>query len=195
MTNRVTERRLSSLIWARRSSVRRLGTLALALALTCVASAAAAESRVAVVNISTLLREAPQARDANKRLNSEFAPRREELTECGEDIQAAERRLKKDGQRMDDLGRKRLVQKLSRQRRDCSRLQDEVRDDYNQRRNEELKDLQKLVNQIVADIADKRGLDVVLTEPAVLFVDDKVDLTDEVLDELERRSDARRGER
>ena len=64
------------------------------------------------------------------------------------------------------------------------RAQDEFREDFNIRRNEEMAKLQKLIQDAITALAQEERYDLVLNDGAVIFASEAVDITDKVLKRL-----------
>lgn len=73
---------------------------------------------------------------------------------------------------------------LAEMERDVTRRSREARDEFNQKRNEEVLLLQGQVARICKDIARKEAFDLVLYE--YFYASDRVDLTNRVIEELDK---------
>jgi outer membrane protein len=142
-----------------------------------------AEMRVGVVNTVKLMEEAPQARDAQGKIESEFAPREKELVALQRNIRDQEERLNRDGAVMSEAERTKLERDVLGLRRDLNRAQDEFRDDLNIRRNEALSKLQKVMYDATLALAKEQNYDLILGQ-GVVYASDKVDITALVLKKL-----------
>lgn len=186
---------LSRFVWGRtgfaficlgRISVNRFALLFVSMmSLVFAASAQAAEVKIAFVNSSTLLEQAPQADIAKKKLEKEFAPREKEIRDAQQTAQGLENKLNRDGVTMSDSERSKQEQELNRQLRDLQRMQSNFRDDLNLRKNEELGKLQRVVLSAIKDVAKSKGYDLVLAE-GVVYAAPQVDITNEVLAKLQQ---------
>jgi len=146
----------------------------------------AQEISIAFVNWSRLTNEAPQAEAALRALEAEFGPRDQQLAAESADLQELERRLARDGAVMSEDDQRRLQRDVVARKRDLRRAEEEFREDFNLRRNEELNRLHRLVIDAVGDVARRSGLDLVITD-GVVYASGRVDLTDRVLQELARQ--------
>ncbi len=159
------------------------------LALFFAATAQSADIKIAFVNSSTLLEQAPQADIAKKKLEKEFAPREKEVRDAQQTAQALETKLNRDGVTMSDSDRSKQEQELNRQLRDLQRMQSNFRDDLNLRKNEELGKLQRVVLAAIKDVAKTKGYDLVLAE-GVVYAAPQVDITSDVLAKLKQDASA-----
>jgi outer membrane protein len=71
---------------------------------------------------------------------------------------------------------------IENQKRRLARSQQEAREDYNLRRNEELARLQTLVREVIVDLARDKKFDLVVEQ--AVYVSDAVDITEQVLERL-----------
>jgi outer membrane protein len=153
-----------------------------ALALTATA-AGGADLKVGYVNAVKVIEQAPQGEIALKKLEAEFSPRDRELVAQQNKIKQLESELDRNALVMKDAERRAKERDILSLKRDLKRATQEFREDYNQRRNEELASLQKIVYRAIVDIAKQERYDLILHEGTV-YASDKVDITDKVLKRL-----------
>ncbi|HCK82304.1 MAG TPA: hypothetical protein DIC59_12680 [Candidatus Competibacteraceae bacterium] len=144
----------------------------------------AAELKIGFVSIAEILKSAPQAEAASKRLEKEFAPRQKGLVEAQKALRKQEERLSKDGAVMGDSQRRSLEGDIRNQARELKRTSDEFREDFNLRRNEELGKFQKEVLEVINGVAKEEGFDLIVNDGATLYVSSQVDVTKKVLGRL-----------
>lgn len=144
--------------------------------------------RVAFVNINQIMEQSPQAEAAMRALEREFAPRDAELVAERDALQELQRRLERDMDVMGAEQRARLERDFRSRSRDFRRSQDIFQDDLNARRNEELATLQRLVHNVILELAQQEDVDLVVTERNVLFANDRIDITPRVLEALRAQS-------
>ncbi len=145
---------------------------------------AIAETKIGFVNMVELMEKSPQAEEARKGLESEFSNRDKKLTAVRDEVLKLEETLKNDGPIMNDKNRAELEKKILNTKREYNRQQDELREDFNIRRNEELGKLQKKVHEVIVIVSKAESYDLVVTQP-VLFASEKIDLTARVLQEMQ----------
>ena len=144
-----------------------------------------AEIKIGVVNTARVLKEAPQAELARKKLESEFAPRDLKIVDMQKKIRQLEENLAKNASIMSEAKRKSLEREIISEKRDVKRNKEEFTEDLNIRRNEELNKLQKLVYDSIVNLAKELDYDIILSE-SVLFANKRVDLTEQVLQRLKK---------
>src|SRR5688572_16096818 len=164
-----------------------LAPLALSLALFAPFAGAQTQLKIAVVNVPRLLEEAPQAKSAMQAMQDEFAPRQREMAAQQKDLKAKEEKLSRDGAVMAENERRTAEKDLREGQRDLARKQNEYVEDLNVRRNEELGKLQRSLLQEVQTFARASGFDLVVGD-GVLFVNESLDITPQVLSALQARA-------
>jgi outer membrane protein len=153
--------------------------------LSMCAAVQAADTRIGIVNTAKLLKEAPQAEAARKKLESEFAPRDAKIVDLQKLIKTLEDKLSKDAAVMSDAARKKQEREIVSKKRDVKRSREEFTEDFNFRRNEEIGKLQKLVSETILSLAKENKYDIILNE-SVIYASEQVDITADVLKRLRK---------
>lgn len=152
----------------------------LAVALLGVAPLSVAqELKLGVVNSDRILRDSQPARAAMQKLEGEFAKRDKELQESGARLKQSAERFEKDGPVMAETDRVRRQRELAEMDREFQRKQREFREDFNQRRNEELQGLLERTNRIIRQIAEQEKYDLIVQE--AVYFNPRIDITERVL--------------
>ena len=113
--------------------------LAVSLVVPSMAHAQAAKSlKIGFVNVQRLLIESPQANAANRALENEFAPRQRDLQAKQKAFKDRADKFQKDGAVMGADERRNAENDLRRDERELQRQIEELREDLNNRKNEEL---------------------------------------------------------
>ena len=152
-------------------------------------STAHAELKIGVVDTQRLMNDAPQAKVAIEVIRTEFAPRERELQTLGASLKAREDRLAKDGATMTEAQRTSAEKELRDGYRDAQKLQAEIQDDLNARRNEELSKLNKVLIEEVNVFAKAQGFDLILTD-GVIYRTNALDVTGAILTAMQSRRPA-----
>lgn len=162
--------------------------LALFLILLLVANVSYAELKIGFVNIAKVLEKAPQTEKAKKRLEKEFSPRSRHLVSQGKEIKKLEKRLSRDASVMGESERRKLERDIIAKQREAKRYQQELQEDFNMRRNEELNQLQLRIMEAIKVLAKDEGFDLLLTN-GVIYAGRKIDVTTQVQTKLAILSD------
>jgi len=162
------------------------GILLLSAATGFSLNALAAELKIGVVDARAILDKAPQAEMARKRMDEEFAPRDQKLVEAQKSLRSLEQQLASEGDMMSESQRRILERDIIAKRRELRRSAEELREDINIRRNEELNKLQKEIIEAIASLAKEENFDIILNHTAAVYWSERVDLTEKVLQRLAR---------
>ena len=136
-----------------------------------------ADTKIGVVDIQRILREAAPAVRASKKLEKEFEPKRLELQRSSAQGKVLQQILDKNT--LLEADRRIKERELVKLNQDFQRMQREINEDLNTRRNEEMAGLQERVNLAIRTVAEADKLDIVIQD-AVYRVS-KIDVTEKVL--------------
>ena len=153
--------------------------IVVALALAAAGAAGAAEMKIGFVNTERVFREAAPAKRAQQALEREFSTRNAELSRIekqGRDLQAD---LERENVTMPESQRREKERQLADISRNFQRLQREIREDLNLRRNQELAGVQERATRVINQIAEQEKFDLVVQE--AVFASTRIDITDKVI--------------
>ncbi len=148
-----------------------------------VSSVNAEEIKIGFVNVPRILENAPQAAKAKKDLEKEFAPRDKKLVAMQKKLKKLEEKMQKDGDVMSQADQQKMERDTISLKRDARRAQEEFREDFNIRRNEELSKLQKVVFEAIQSLAKEKNYDLLVTD-GVVFASERIDVTAEIESKL-----------
>ena len=179
--------------WIRTAAAAVIGASALAAGPTFAADVpaqpaastkATSQLKIGVVNMERILRESKTAQRASDRLNEEGQRRQEEIEAMSRRFKTKLERFEKDAASMSEAERVNERRELAEMERDVTRRSREAREEFNQRRNEEVLLLQNRAARIIQDVSRREHFDLVLYE--FFYASDRIDLTKRVIDELDR---------
>lgn len=159
------------------------GALLLAL-LYLLAAPAYSQSKIGFVNANIILEQAPQAVQALKKLEEEFATRDEELISLREEIQTIESALAQLSMTESSDKRAEMERGIRQKQRELARLEEDFRDDFNVRRNQELQTLQMLIQQVITEVRQDEAFTLILNQDAIASASKEADITPLVLQKL-----------
>lgn len=148
----------------------------------------AVDLKIGYVDTALVLKEAPQAEIARKKLKDEFNPRDEKIVAMQNQLKDMTEQQEKDDKVMSSSLRRQLERDSLTLKRDIKRAKEEFTEDFNLRRNEELTKLQQLIHKTTVAVAKDKDFDLILTD-SVLYASKRIDVTDLILERL--RSAAR----
>lgn len=164
-----------------------IGCMGLALQPVC-----AAPLRLGYVNIGALLREMPQSKAAELKLNQELAKQKQHLAERLDAIQALRRKLHNASDRLSLLKRMEDQQHLNTLENSYRMSEEQYSEDFNLARNQALANLQRLAIREIHAYALKHHFTLVLGND-VYFADPSLNITPRVLKRLQVLYAAHRG--
>lgn len=156
----------------------------LVVATLSIISVQAADLKIGFVNTARILKEAPQARKVEERLKAEFGPREAQLKEKRQEILAMEDQLK-SGSSLTSNARRKLEREIRLKVSQLKFLEQEFREDQNLRRNEEIRELQQVISNVLEMQGDSGEFDLILTE-GVSYVSDQIDITAQTIEMLKQ---------
>ena len=149
----------------------------------CSNIAQAEDLKVGYIDTARVLKQAPQADVARKKLEDEFNPRDQEIVKLQKQLKQLNEKQDRDTKLMSRAESVKLERKIVSIKRDIKRAKEEFNEDFNLRRNEELAKLHKLISKTTIQIAQEQKYDVILSDN-VLYISKRVDITDLVLKRL-----------
>lgn len=150
---------------------------------TLAAAPALAEGpKIGFVDAVKLIESAPQGEESLKKLEQEFSPRDREIRQLRAELRDAEAELDKNAPVMKQADIDQAQLEIAALSRRIKRLQQEFKDDYNLRRNEELARLQQIVTEAIIEIAESEGYDLIVQQ--AVYASSGINLTEKVLEKL-----------
>jgi len=145
-------------------------------------AAGAVEMKIGFVNTERVFREAAPAKRAQQKLEREFAKRNEELTKIEKQGRDLQTELERENVTIPEAQRREKERQLADISRNFQRLQREIREDLNLRRNEELASVQERATRVINQIAEQEKFDLIIQE--AVFASGRIDITDKVIKAL-----------
>ena len=165
-----------------------LGTMLLMAAMSVVATAAQAETKIGAVSMARLMESAPQVKRASDKIKAEFADREEQLVKEQEEIKKLQEKYRRDREVMSASEREKAENTLRERVREFKRKSDAFAADFSEARNKALGGLQSDIYKAIVEIAEAEHYDLIVSE-SVLYVSKRIDITDKVIARLQTQSD------
>jgi outer membrane protein len=160
-----------------------IGTLLICVIALGAPVAYGVDVKIGYVDTALVLKEAPQAEIARKKLKDEFNPRDEKIVGMQNQLKTMTEQQEKDDKVMSAATRRDLERDILTLKRDIKRAKEEFTEDFNLRRNEELTKLQQIIHKTTIAVAKDKDFDVILTD-SVLYASKRIDITDLILERL-----------
>lgn len=146
-------------------------------------SGAAFAQKIAYVDATKVVENSPQYESVRKTLEEEFSKRDKELMSKQKQLSQLEETLAKESGTASASESQRLEQDIRSRRRELAHAKDEFREDFNMRRNEALNKLRKQVQEVVREIGQQEGIDMIFSD-GVVWASKGADISDKVLQRL-----------
>ncbi len=152
-----------------------------------ISSSSLAQDKVGYINLQRLVNESEKGKAAKndiiKLRNEREAALKTKLNELN-DLKA---NIDNEGDKMDPVERRNKVQTLNRAYKEYQRLVDDAREDISNEDRELVSIILLEADAVLKNVAKKKGFAIILKDPnAVGYLDPKVDITDDVLKELNK---------
>ena len=159
------------------------------LAFAAAATAEAQALKIGFVNFGRLLEESPQAKAAQATLEAEFLPRQRDVAAQRKTLQEKVDKLQKEAAVMSEADRLRAEREARDLELNVNRRFNELQEDLNLRRNEEVGRLQRALLQEVQAYARANGYQLVVSE-GVLYAAEGVDITPQLVAAIKAKAPA-----
>ena len=148
--------------------------------ITCGATLAQAQDfKMGFVNTERIFREAASAKQAQAKLEQEFAKREKDLVDAGNALKTASEKFEREAPTLSESQRTARQRQLVDQDRDFQRKRREFQEDLNARKNEEQQVVVERANRAVKQVAESEKYDVIFQE--AVYIHPKHDITDKVI--------------
>lgn len=141
--------------------------------------------RIAVVDPNRIVEESPQYESARKVLLEELNERESTLIDQQDAIDRLQKRLERDATLMSEDELQRLQNDIRSRTRRLRYEKEEMQADFALRKNELRTRLVKQVEEVVAQIAREKGIDLILTDGVVYF-SERMDVSAEIIERLKQ---------
>ena len=157
-----------------------LRSLAIRAGLLCPAIApfaatASAQVKVAIVNAQKAMADSDELKKASAAVETKFKPRQDELTKLQADLQSIEQQLASG--KLNQQAAADLQLQGQRKQRDAQRISDDLQADFEKDRQDILGKASQKMQQIIAKLAEEKGIDVIIDASQTLYFKPTLDLT------------------
>ena len=162
-------------------------TAILVAACALAAAGAAAELKIAVLNVQRALGDSEEAQALADEIQQDLQKDQDELQALGEQIQALQEQLEKDAEILGDEEKRRINKDIEDKRLDfefgANKLQKELQD----RQQEILRQMAPKLDAVLKDLIEIEGYDLVLQRSGLLYVNTKHDVTRKITEKLNEK--------
>ncbi len=141
------------------------------------------QASIGFVDIPYLINNAPQALEAERRLESEFAPREEELKLQRADLADVNERMKSQALELTETELAQLDREMRNLERRIKRDEQDFREELNIQKNNEFKKIRIIVLEAIAKFGQANSYDLIVSD-GVLYANKQIDVTEKILESL-----------
>jgi len=169
--------------FAARFAARLAAPVAISAMLVASHAQAEEETRIGFVDIPFLIDRAPQALEAERRLEAEFAPRQAELEMQREELASLGARLSDPAGSLSNDAREQLDREMRALERRIKRSEMDFREELNIQKNDEFRTVRVVVLEAIGSFGKEHDYDLIVSD-GVLFANPRIDVTERILDSL-----------
>lgn len=143
-------------------------------------------AKLGVLDWQRLVSTAPQAKEAAKRLETEFQGPSQKLNDKQNDFQAKRTKLQRDRDVLSASERAKKEKEVAKLEQEIRRLDEELRAETTTRHREEMDDFLRVVREVVEKFGQEKQYDAIFSQEVMAYFSDRVDITDQILDRLQK---------
>jgi outer membrane protein len=162
-------------------------TAASLFASAAIAAPATTNLKLGVIDVQQILQKSPQIAAINNQLTKEFKPRQDKIVAAQKDLQAEADKLNKNGSTMSDADRNKLQDQIIADKANVQGMAISFQRDLQQAQNKAMQDFMNQLTGVVNDVAKKNGYDLILQRAGVPYANNNLDITAQVLQELNKK--------
>ncbi|MFB9887005.1 OmpH family outer membrane protein [Balneatrix alpica] len=156
----------------------------LGIGLACAPIAQALD--VVVLDVPQALFSSDKAKAFMKSMDQEFSESENRLEKLAREIQSSQQKLQKDGSVMSENERRKLEQQLQDKVAEYRFLQQKVQSGRAERQQEFLEGNRPLLDKLIRQIIEEKGIKVILNKQATVFSGPEADMTKLLVDKLNK---------
>jgi outer membrane protein len=147
----------------------------LCLAIVPFAATASAQVKVAIVNAQKAMADSDELKKASASVETKYKPRQDELNKLQADLQSIEQQLSSG--KLNQQAAADLQLQGQRKQRDAQRISDDLQADFEKDRQDILGKASQKMQQVIAKLAEEKGVDVIIDASQTLYFKPTLDLT------------------
>lgn len=163
-------------------------TVLAAFAALAFAQPAAAELKIAVVDVQEAVGQTQQAKDFLAKVQTELKPDQDRIKDLTAQKSKIEEKVDRDGEVMSDQERAKLSEDYDRVTSDLKYRAESYQKTLNRRRNELFQMMGPRVQAVLNDLVKAEGYDLVVPSGAVIYVNPKYDITAKLAERLDQKA-------
>lgn len=150
-------------------------------ALLCFASAASAQTKMAVINLQRAVLESAEIKKASTEMENRFKPRTQQLEQLQKDLAGISQQLQTNAGKLTPQAEADLQAQGQRKQRDAQRLQEDLQADVDRERNEILARSTQKMQEVVKKLAEEKGLDLIVDVTNAVYFKPALEITNDAI--------------
>lgn len=171
----------------RSPQVRKLMTVVAVIAALSMAQTAAAQLKIAVVDVNEAIGQTREAQDFLRRVQEELRGDQETIRNLTAERSRIEERVERDGDVLSEQERIRLSEDYERLTADLQFRAESYQKTLQRRRNELFRQMGPRVQAALDDLVQREGYDMIVPGGAVIYVNPQHDITRKLTERLDER--------
>ena len=147
---------------------------------------AGAETRIGVVDLRQALFSSDDARTFSEQLERDFSDDEARVRQAQQEAQKLQDRLQKDGAMMNETERKELSGQFQQKVQQFNQLKQRLDATVNQRKQQFVENARPEVDAAVQELLEENNLDIILPSEAVVYAKPDMNLTEQLLEKLNK---------
>ena len=162
-------------------------TLAAAFCFLCSAEALAQRAKIGYINITQVFESTNEGKSILRRLKNEHLKKQKELDKRMKTFEAKAKQFQAQASMLKDDVRQGRLQSLAKEERELQQLFMQYQTAINKKKGEALGKFEEKVMGVVQAVAQREGLDYILRQEVLLHGPTKMNLTNQVIREYDKR--------
>ncbi|MEO8597601.1 MAG: OmpH family outer membrane protein [Candidatus Solibacter sp.] len=158
-----------------------LRPLAVCSALLVFGHVAAAQSKVAVINLQKAVLESAEIKAASAAMENRYQPRVTQIESLDKDIAAISQNLQTNAGKLTPQAEADLNAQGTKKQRDVQRLRDDLQADVDRDRNEILQKSATKMGDVLKKLAEEKGYDLVIDAPYAPYFKAAMEITNDLI--------------
>ena len=154
--------------------------------LTLLSMGVQADGKLAFINVKLILEKSPQAVAANAELKEEFGERELNFRKLVQEIQQMEKTYQTDGAIMSAEQKKKAEDNIIQKQRRVKFEQQSLKEDLQREQRQLSKQVQSALRAVIQSYGTENGYNFIFTDSNVAFASDAVNITEEILKEMQK---------
>ncbi|MBA3988097.1 OmpH family outer membrane protein [Aliidiomarina maris] len=149
-----------------------------------VSATAAAEAKMAVVDVGAVFQQLPEREEISQNLQREFNDRIERMQRRETEIGQLRDRIQRDEEIMSEEEYTQAMMEFQQRVQEAQQSGQQLNEEMRRRQNEERDRVLRRMQEVIADIAEAEGYDVVLEASGIAYARDGFDISSRVLEAM-----------